>query len=183
MPGWAWAETLWETDNNVEFIGTTGRTHAETWVHTTVPLTDISDLQGLKMRAFGDPALVLQRLGVATAMIPSAEIYESMQRGVIDAFEYTTPGIDWVQGFQEIIKYSYISDTRMPTGAQHQVVYRPSWEALPDDLKDIVMYAMQANEEKFLYQGMLLDWEGLKNFFIMLTIIVVIYIHIKLSNN
>ncbi len=52
----------------------------------------------------------------------------------------------------------------MPTGAQHQVVYRPFWEALPDDLKDIVKYAMQATEELFLFQGMMLDWEGLKNF-------------------
>jgi TRAP-type mannitol/chloroaromatic compound transport system substrate-binding protein len=164
MPGWEIAEEFWETEYNVKFIGTTGRTHAETFVHTTVPLNDLSDLQGLKMRAFGDPAEILQRLGVATAFIPSAEIYESMQRGVIDAFEYTTPSIDWTQGFQEIIKYSYISDARAPTGSQHQWVNRDSWNELPEYLQDIVMYAMQSVEEIFVWRGMLLDYEGVKNF-------------------
>lgn len=66
---------------------------------------------------------------------PSPEIYEAMQRGVIDGFQHTSLAVDWVMGFQEIVDYAYVSPVRQPTDVYIYYVNNDSWAALPDDLK------------------------------------------------
>lgn len=48
-------------------------------------LTSLADLKGLKVRAYGMFAEVLEHFGANCSSMASTEIYENMQRGVIDA--------------------------------------------------------------------------------------------------
>ena len=106
--------------------------------HSKVRLDSMADVKGLKARCMGDGGEILKRMGAATVIIPGGELYEAMQRGTIDAFEYSTLASNWTMHFNEVAKYVYLSPTRAPSDPQVFFVNKEAWEELPDDLKGIV---------------------------------------------
>ena len=110
----------------------------EVWVHSTVPLATPADFEGLKMRALGDPAEIIARMGAATTFMHGGEIYEAAQRGVIDAFEMGPFGPNWKMGFQEVAKYIYQSPSRGPTDLALFFVNEKVWNETPADLRNMV---------------------------------------------
>ena len=111
---------------------------AEIWAHSTVPIKSVKDIKGLRMRTAGDGGEVLTRMGASVVFLAGGELYEAMQRGVIDAFEYSTPSVDWDMGFQEIAKYLIFSETRAPSDPLMFFVNKDAWEKLPDDLQQLL---------------------------------------------
>jgi TRAP-type mannitol/chloroaromatic compound transport system substrate-binding protein len=107
----------------------------ETFLYTTFPIDGPEDLDGKKMRLLGDEAEIFGPLGVAAVSTPSPEIYESMQRGVIDGFQHSSLAVDWPMGFHEIVDYAYVSPLRQPTDMYVYIVNEQSWADLPNDLK------------------------------------------------
>jgi len=121
----------------------------EIWISTNKELNGPDDLKGLKMRASGDGGKVLEGMGVGTVFMPLGEIFESMQRGVIDAFECSCPAFNYSMGLQEAAKYNYMSPSRAPTEIYGFLVNREKFEALPADLKQIVEECAQAEAVKY----------------------------------
>jgi len=113
----------------------------EVWAHSTKPLNTPADFKGLKMRALGDPANIIANMGASVVTMFGGELYESTQRGVIDAFEMGTFGANWDMGFQEVAKYVYQSPTRGPTDTQLFHVNKKSWNELTPDLQNIIEVA------------------------------------------
>jgi len=138
------AAKLWEDKMNVKYIGVQGFMPAEVWCHSNKKIETADDFDGLKMRCAGDGGEILASMGVATVYFPGAEIYESAQRGVIDAFEYASPYLNWGMGFHEVTDYLYMSPSRAPTDVAHVWVNRDDWEALSPDLQAIVQDAVTA---------------------------------------
>jgi len=127
-------------------------------------ITTVADLQGLKMRAFGDGGEILARLGISMVHFPSVEIYESMQRGVIDAFDHTGPTGNWNAADQEVAHYVYLSGTRQPMEWQNAYVNQEAWDALPDDLKLIVENEFKALVLKVYWYFVANDVESTQKF-------------------
>jgi len=121
----------------------------EVWAHSTKPLNTPADFKGLKMRALGDPANIIGLMGAAVVTVFGGEIYESTQRGVIDAFEMGTFGANWGMGFQEVAPYVYQSATRGPTDLQLFHVNKQSWNELPPDLQTMLESAVWLEALKF----------------------------------
>ena len=90
----------------------------------------VEDLRGLKMRFFGLGALVMQKLGVSTQLLAAADIYPALERGVIDATEFSVPAIDEALGFYQIAKYYYYPSWHQPASALELIVNRSKWNAL-----------------------------------------------------
>ena len=107
----------------------------ETFLYTSFPVAGPEDLAGKKMRLLGDEAVIFGELDVAAVSTPSPEIYESMQRGVIDGFQHSSLAVDWPMGFHEIVDYAYVSPLRQPTDMYVYIVNEQSWADLPNDLK------------------------------------------------
>jgi len=101
------------------------------------------------MRALGDPANIIANMGAAVVTVFGGEIYESTQRGVIDAFEMGTFGANWGMGFQEVAPYVYQSATRGPTDLQLFHVNKQSWNELPPDLQTMLESAVWLEALKF----------------------------------
>lgn len=59
---------------------------APTMVATKEPLEGLDDLQGKKIRAVGLLSEAMQAAGVSPVALPAPEIYESVERGVIEGF-------------------------------------------------------------------------------------------------
>jgi TRAP-type mannitol/chloroaromatic compound transport system substrate-binding protein len=78
---------------------------ASGWFRKEINSTD--DLKGLKMRFFGLGAKVMEKIGVSTQLIAGGDIYPALERGSIDATEYSMPAIDLDLGFYQIAKHYY----------------------------------------------------------------------------
>jgi TRAP-type mannitol/chloroaromatic compound transport system substrate-binding protein len=110
----------------------------EDFAYTKSPLVTLDDVRKMKMRTAGDGGEIMARLGAATVFLPGGELYESMQRGVINSFEYGAPKEGYENGFHEVFKYLYQSPARAPSDENSVAVNTQSFNALPDDLKEIV---------------------------------------------
>ena len=137
---------------------------SELWAHSSVPIESLADIKGLKMRCAGAGGEILAKMGAATTFVPGAEIYESMQRGVIDAFEYDSATPNWNMGFQEVADYVYVGATRAPSAVSAVWVMEDTWAELPDDLKVITVEACRANLPHYLATLIDSDGEHLKKF-------------------
>ncbi|MBN1856890.1 MAG: TRAP transporter substrate-binding protein DctP [Dehalococcoidia bacterium] len=104
----------------------------------------VDDIKGLRMRTSGDGGEIMTRLGASVVFMPGGELYESMQRGVIDAFEYSSPSVNWAMSFQEIAEYQIFSATRAPSDPLVFYLNKSRWESLPADLQAIVLAAVQS---------------------------------------
>jgi len=129
---------MMEGYNIMTFPGALSPLPQEVFFHSKVRLDSMKDIKGLKARCMGDGGEILKRMGAATVIIPGGELYEAMQRGTIDAFEYSTLASNWNMHFNEVAKYVYISPTRAPSDPQVFFVNKDAWNKLPDDLKTIV---------------------------------------------
>jgi TRAP-type mannitol/chloroaromatic compound transport system substrate-binding protein len=67
----------------------------------------VNDLKGLKFRVAGLAGQILSRLGVVPQQIAGGDIYPALERGTIDAAEFSGPHDDEKLGFQKVAKYYY----------------------------------------------------------------------------
>jgi TRAP-type mannitol/chloroaromatic compound transport system substrate-binding protein len=70
-------------------------------------LKTLADIKGLKMRIGGFAGKVLERLGGVPQNIPGGEIYQSLEKGTIDAAEWVGPYDDQKLGFNKVAPYYY----------------------------------------------------------------------------
>lgn len=108
------------------------------WTHKE--LKSPADMKGLKYRSGGgdEPTIFGEYLGTAGVFMPTGEIYESMQRNVIDGFQCSSPAVDFSMGFQEVAEYCWLSPIRQPAEFHSYLFNTKSWAELPDDLKVLV---------------------------------------------
>jgi len=66
-------------------------------------ITSLEQLEGIKMRFFGLGARVMAKLGVDTQLLPGGEIYPALERGTIDATEYSMPVVDESSTLQDLL--------------------------------------------------------------------------------
>jgi TRAP-type mannitol/chloroaromatic compound transport system substrate-binding protein len=106
------------------------------WFRSQV--TSLEQLKGLKMRFFGLGAQVMQKLGVSTQLLAAADIYPALERGVIDATEFSMPNMDIDLGFYQVAKYNYYPGWHQQSSIGELLINKPKWEALDDQNKAIL---------------------------------------------
>ncbi len=130
-------------------------TPPEIFLQSTVPLVTTDDIKGLKIRTAGDDGEIFNAMGASTVFLPGGEIYEALQRGVIDAAQISTPSIDWTLGMQEVADYLYLSGVRQPMDWSLNFVNRSVFEELPDDLKAI--FEATADQNTMWFYGWMME--------------------------
>jgi len=145
-----WQELYDRNNINVHVVGVIGASQAESFGWFDEPVTSLDDFQGLKFRTQGTWGDVLTSLGASVVTIPGGEVYESAQRGVIDAFEFATPAVDLSAGFWEIKPVLMEPGIHAPTCIYDVIVNQDEWNALPNDLKLILELGCQAGASSVL---------------------------------
>jgi TRAP-type mannitol/chloroaromatic compound transport system substrate-binding protein len=110
----------------------------ELFCHSNKKLEKASDLKGLKFRTRGMWAEILGEYGVAVVIIAGGELYSSVERGVLDAFELGPPSFNWPYGFQEVCKYIGLPGIQSPGYAKPVWVNKSSWDSLDAHLQDLL---------------------------------------------
>ncbi|MFN3534920.1 MAG: TRAP transporter substrate-binding protein [Desulfatiglandales bacterium] len=125
------------------FCGNVGQ---ELGLHSNKKAVKMEDFKGMKVRTVGWYMDILTRLGVSVTPLPGPEIYVALERGIIDACEFSTPAANITTGFHEITKYVIEPGVHQPS-CQFDVVFnKKKWDELPDDLKAIVEIAAKETQ-------------------------------------
>jgi TRAP-type mannitol/chloroaromatic compound transport system substrate-binding protein len=98
----------------------------------------LDDLRGLKMRFFGLGAQVMQKMGVSTQLLAGADIYPALERGVIDATEFSMPNMDIDLGFYQIAKFNYYPGWHQQSSIGELLMNKAAWDALDDQNQAIL---------------------------------------------
>lgn len=108
------------------------------------PIKSMEDFKGLKFRTSGWWGEILSKAGASVVMLPGGEVYEALQRKVIDAGEFSIPSMDKDLAFYEIAKYVLGPGVHQITTMLEIVINEKYWKNLPPDLQEIVKVASKA---------------------------------------
>lgn len=95
------------------------------------------DFKGLKMRT---PGGVLTEyyayIGATTVSLPNSEAYEALEKGLVSAYSSYSLGVKSI-GLQEILEHAVFP--HIGTAVQPLVINEKKWQALPEDIQQIIM--------------------------------------------
>lgn len=113
------------------------------------PVRKLEDLEGMKIRTWGEdmPKLV-EAAGATPVTIFLPELYESMQRGVIDACPFS---VDLVQTYKIHEVAKHITEVVMWEGPSWGIwINRATWDNLSDKQRDALSQAAAAARKREL---------------------------------
>ena len=103
----------------------------------------VASLQGLKMRIPGLGGKVMAALGVNVQVLPGGEIFLALDRGAIDAAEWTGPYDDEKLGLNKAARYYYYPGWWEPGPTLTALVNLQAWRKLPPDYQAMFAAACQ----------------------------------------
>ena len=101
----------------------------------------LADMKGLKMRIPGLGGQVMKRLGVKAQNLPPAEIIPALERGGIDAAEWTTPYEDEKLNLNKAAPFYYYPGWHEPGTNYELIINRNAWERLPKEYQEAIQSA------------------------------------------
>jgi TRAP-type mannitol/chloroaromatic compound transport system substrate-binding protein len=108
------------------------------------PVSKADDMKGIKFRTVGLSIDIFTGLGAAVNALPGAEIVPALDRGLLDAAEFNNASSDRVLGFPDVAKICMLQSFHQ-SSEQFEILFnRAKYQALPEDLRNIISYAVQA---------------------------------------
>ncbi|WP_404383975.1 TRAP transporter substrate-binding protein DctP [Caenispirillum salinarum] len=127
--------------NGLYFVGHVH--HDMNLIHSKTPIRSLDDFSGVKLRMPGGiVAETFSELGARTTLLPGSDVYPALEKGTIDAADYTGPAVNYELGFQQVTDYIIMGPPSTP--CLHQPVdlmdisvgLRP-WSQLDDRMKTL----------------------------------------------
>jgi len=118
--------------------------HGPNIIHSKTPIRSIEDFRDLKLRVPGGMiAETFAKAGAKTTLLPGGEVFSALEKGTIDAADYTGPAVNWALGFQQVTKYISMGPPGLmsvyqPVDLMDFVVNMDVWNRLPDNLKRFI---------------------------------------------
>ncbi len=105
------------------------------------PLRTVEDMKGLKVRApEGMVFDIFRKAGASPVSLPGSEVYTALDKGVIDAADYTVFATNHSQGYHKFAHFpSYPGFHSLPM--VDVSINKEIWDALPADLKALMRTA------------------------------------------
>ena len=123
-----------------------GVTNNESGFRTTSqPIRTLEDLAGLRLRLSGlEQGRLLEKLGGSQVSMAGGEIYQSLERGVIDGAEFSTPNVDFSGGFQQVTSYWSTPGWHQSSSVFGVMINKGSWDALDEETQERLQIAADA---------------------------------------
>ncbi|MGR3541180.1 MAG: TRAP transporter substrate-binding protein [Hasllibacter sp.] len=111
---------------------------------SNVPLEGVADLEGLRMRApEGLVQQVFAAAGAAPVNLPGSEVFTSLDKGVIDAADYSVFSTNQAQGLHDVAAHPvYPGFHSMPLVEVSMNLDR--WNEMPEDLQQAMVESVEA---------------------------------------
>lgn len=108
-------------------------------------ITSVEDFTGLRMRMGGVGARILNEFGASAQFLPASEIYLALERGRIDASEFSLPIIDKDLGFNQIAKFYYYPGWHQPGSVDVLMINMDVWNGMSDQERAMYEAACQVS--------------------------------------
>jgi TRAP-type mannitol/chloroaromatic compound transport system substrate-binding protein len=129
-----------------------------------IPIDSLEDVRGLKIRFAGLGGRVLQRLGASVTMIPGSDLFQALEKGAIDATEYSLPVVDRKLGFDTIAPYNYFPGWHQTFTAAHLLVNLETWQALAPETRALIETGCTAGVTRNLARSEALQGPVIRDF-------------------
>ncbi|WP_421054325.1 TRAP transporter substrate-binding protein [Leisingera sp. D0M16] len=127
-------------------------------------INSMADLQGLKIRFAGLGGQVMQNAGASVTLLPGSEIFQALEKGAIDATEFSMPAVDELLGFYKIVKTNYFPGWHQTYTAFHLIVNKDVWDGLEDQTRAMFDTACTATTLRSLSRGEAIQGAVLRGF-------------------
>lgn len=121
------------------------------WYKT--PIKSLKDYDGMKIRFAGLGGKVLEKLGASVTMLPGGELFQALEKGTIDATEFSMPAIDEILGFNQIVKNNLFPGWHQPFTAQYMLINGDEWKSASVAQKALVESVCTAAVIRGLAEG------------------------------
>ena len=109
----------------------------------------MDDFKGMKLRGHGTSAQVIQALGGTPVSLPMPELYQSLQKGIVQGALYPIEvNKGWRMG--EVVDYLTMSTSIAYTSSFYVVMNKQKWSLIPTDLQRTIS---QINQEWIAKHG------------------------------
>ncbi|MCF6180348.1 MAG: TRAP transporter substrate-binding protein DctP [Geopsychrobacter sp.] len=108
--------------------------------------TKMEDFKGMRVRTPGWYMDIMNSIGASVSPLPGGEVYLALERGVIDAAEFSAPAINYPMGFDDITKYVIEPGVHQPSVQCTIFFNKDAWNSLPADLQWIVKIAAKETQ-------------------------------------
>lgn len=122
------------TDTEVMYL----HAHGAGVLHTKgKAVRTMDDFKGMKLRGHGTSALVLKALGGTPVSMPMPELYQSLQKGIVQGALYP---LEVNKGWRmaEVVDYLTNSTSIAYTSSFYVVMNKDKWASIPVDLQKII---------------------------------------------
>ena len=111
--------------------------HGADIISTRKPISKLSEIKGMKLRASGLSAKIVNALGGSAVGLPITDTYDAMSKGVIEGLVLDWGGL-WNWKFGDLVKYHIQSPGVASTVAFYTVMNKDKWNSLPADIRAII---------------------------------------------
>ena len=126
-------------------------------IHSHRAIRTLKDFQGLKMRTAGVWAELLPGLGASAVILPASDVYQALEKKLVDAIEWADPGTNFPLGYHQVAKYIIVPGVHLPAWPWELVIHPKEWDKLTDSQKKIVQTAAKLTTyeslSKFTYKS------------------------------
>ncbi len=112
------------------------------------PITSIGDLAGKTVRSVGSTTVALEKVGANPAAIAYPELYESLERGVVDAYSGVVLEAVTVGGFYEVAPY--VANPGQGLVSQYSIIFNDEvWEKISEEDRALLETLGRENVDTF----------------------------------
>ncbi|NYT44287.1 TRAP transporter substrate-binding protein DctP [Alcaligenaceae bacterium] len=108
-------------------------------IATKQPQDDLAQFKGKKVRFVGPVTTAIQKLGANPASIAAEDIYEAMERGLIDGIGGTSIESVVGSGWHEVAPWMHYLPIGNYASSLGVIIGLNTWENLPADLQKVMM--------------------------------------------
>lgn len=118
---------------------------SESGVRSVKPIESLDDMRKMKIRLGGVMAgRAAKKLGINITTVAASELYESLQRGVIDGGEFSGPWADDSLKLQEVAPYWCAPAWYQSAGVNGVMINKDAWDKLPEEYQEAISLAASA---------------------------------------
>jgi TRAP-type C4-dicarboxylate transport system substrate-binding protein len=111
--------------------------HGADIISTRKPISKLSEIKGMKLRASGLSAKIVNALGGSAVGLPITDTYDAMSKGVIEGLVLDWGGLLNYR-FGDIVKYHIQSPGVASAVAFYTVMNKDRWNSLPADIRAMI---------------------------------------------
>lgn len=147
-----WQETYDKAGYNVKVLPCT-IISPETSGWFKQKMTSPDDFKGLNIRFFGLGGEVMKQIGANPLLLPGGEIFGALEKGQIDASEFSMPAIDERLGFYKIVKNNYFPGWHQQATVFELLINKDVWNGMTDQQRAIVEIVCKASMTESLAEA------------------------------